>query len=73
MSAAVLAMPLRIEKPDDTLLIDIQEAAERKGLVLITNGRELRYTLKHFALPAGWTRFVMKVKPRLLEPKEPRA
>lgn len=66
-------MPLRIEHPDDSLLIDIQEEAEKKGLVLITNGRELRYTLPHFALPSGWTRFVMKVKPRLLEPKAPRA
>ena len=73
MSATVLAMPIRIEQPDDTLMIDIQEQAERQGLVLITDGRELRYTLAHFALPAGWTRFSMKVKPRLLEPKAPRA
>jgi hypothetical protein len=72
MSAA-RAKPMPIEQSDEVLLIDIQGEAEKRGLVLITNGRELRYTLKHFPLPEGWTRFVMRVKPRLLDPRAPRA
>ncbi len=67
------ALAMRIEKPDDTLLIDIQEDAEKQGLILITDGRELKYTLAHFPLPDGWTRFIMRVKPQLSDPKMPRA
>lgn len=64
-------MLIRIAKPDDALLIEVQEQAEQQGLVLVTDGRELKYTLPHL-IPDGWTRFAMKVKPRLLEPKEPK-
>jgi hypothetical protein len=71
--SAALAMPIPIKESDEALLIDIQGEAEKRGLVLITNGRELRYTLKHFPLPEGWTHFVMRVKPRLLDPRAPRA
>lgn len=70
MSAA-LAMLIT---PVHELLIDAQEEGERRWLILITDGRDLKYTLPH-AIPPGWTRFAMKVKPRLLEvrPKEPRS
>lgn len=63
-------MLLRIVKPDDALLIDIQEEAEKQGLVLVTDGRELKYTLPNM-IPEGWTRFAMKVKPRLVPAREP--
>jgi hypothetical protein len=73
VSAAVLAMPIRVDKPAESLLIDVLAEAEKKGLILITDGRELRYTLPHFPLPDGWTRFIVKVRPRRLDPKAPRA
>lgn len=57
--------------PNHELLIDVLDEAEQRGLILITDGFELKYTLPN-AIPLGWTRFVMKAKPRLLDPKEPR-
>lgn len=71
--SAILAMPIRIAKPDNALLLEVLDEAERRGYILITDGNEMRYTLPHFPLPEGWTRFIMKVKSRLPDPMAPRA
>lgn len=64
---------LRIAKPDEALLVEIQEEAERHGLILVTDGHELKYTLPH-AIPPGHTRFAIvdKNAGRAPDPKEPR-
>lgn len=63
---------MRIVVPEDTLLIEIQEQAEKHGLILITDGRDMKYTWPNM-IPQGWTRFAIRVKPRRLDPREPRA
>lgn len=60
-------------RDDHALMIEIQAEAERLGLVLVTDGRELAYTLPHH-IPPGWTRFALVDKnARRLDPKTPRA
>lgn len=49
---------MRVEVPDDTTMLEIREEAERAGLVLITDGRDLAYTLPHH-IPLGWRRFAL--------------
>jgi hypothetical protein len=58
---------VRIEKPGETTMLEIREAAEQAGLVLITDGRELAYTLPHH-IPLGWRRFVLVDKPAAGDP-----
>lgn len=71
MNAAVLELrPIDVHEHE--LLIAVIEKAEEQGLILVTDGKDMKYTLPNH-IPAGWTRFAMKMKPRLLEPKEPRA
>lgn len=49
---------VRVDLPGDTTMIEIREHAEQHGLVLITDGHELAYTLPHH-IPLGWRRFVL--------------
>lgn len=67
MAAAAL---LAVTAGDQALMIDVQEDAARQGLVLVTDGHELKYTPAHH-IPPGWTRFAFVVKARPLDPKEP--
>jgi len=63
-----------IALPDEATMLEVQEIAERHGLILITDGRELKYTLPHH-IPPGHTRFALVDKDarRPLDPKEPQA
>lgn len=63
---------MRIATPDSATLLEIQEEAERGGLVLVTDGHEIKYTLPHH-IPPGHTRFAIvdKNAQRPLDPKEP--
>jgi len=64
---------LRIIAPDDRLLLDVQREAEEHGLILVTDGHELKYTLPHH-IPPGHTRFALVDKNAgRLDPKEPKA
>lgn len=54
MSGVANIAPVRAA--DHALMIEVQEHAADQGLILITDGRELAYTLPHF-IPPGWTRF----------------
>ena len=64
---------VRVVKPDERLLIDVQREAEEHGLILVTDGHELKYTLPHH-IPPGHTRFALVDKNAgRLDPKEPKA
>jgi hypothetical protein len=39
-------------------MVEVQQEADQLGLVLITDGSELAYTLPHH-IPPGWTRFAL--------------
>lgn len=54
-------MSALVKPSDHALMIDVQEEAARHGLILITDGKEMAYTLPHY-IPEGWTRFVMVQK-----------
>jgi hypothetical protein len=56
MSALITVTP--VTASDHALLLDVQAEADQRGLILITDGRELAYTLPHH-IPAGWTRFAI--------------
>jgi hypothetical protein len=58
--------------PGDTTMRELHEQAHRMGLVLVTDGHELAYSIPHH-IPLGWRRFVIVDKPRPLDPKEPQA
>lgn len=60
--------------PDETTLMDAVEIAERQGLELITDGRELKYSPRGH-IPLGHRRFVIVDKDarRVPAPTEPRA
>jgi hypothetical protein len=61
---------IRVEKPDSATLLEIREEAERMGLVLVTDGRELAYARPE-QIPPGHLRFAMfdKDAARPLDPK----
>ncbi len=64
---------IRVAVPSETTMLEIREQAESHGLVLVTDGRDLAYTLPNM-IPLGWRRFVLVDKPaRPLDPKEPKA
>ncbi len=64
---------IRIVMPDETTLLEIQELAERHGLILVTDGHELKYTLPHH-IPPGHTRFALVDKNATrVDPKAPKA
>jgi hypothetical protein len=66
--ATVAVFPVRDK--DHELMIDVQREAERLGLVLVTDGRDLAYTLPHH-IPPGWTRFALVDKNAgRLDPRE---
>jgi hypothetical protein len=56
------AVAIRIVKPDDALLIEVQDEAEKHGLVLITDGHELKYMPKGWPLPERHTYFRLRPK-----------
>ena len=68
------AAALRIDLPDEATLIEAQELAERQGLVLITDGRELKYCPAH-QIPLGHHRFAVvdRDAQRMPSGREPRA
>lgn len=62
---------VRVEKPGETTMLEILEEAERAGLVLVSDGRELAYTRPHH-IPPGWRRFAMVHKSPQPDPLAPR-
>ena len=71
--STVTACVVRVVAPDDRLLLDVQREAEEHGLILVTDGHELKYTLPHHN-PPGHTRFALVDKNAgRVDPKEPRA
>lgn len=49
-----------VKSSECALMIDVQEEAEEHGLVLVTDGNEMKFTYPHMIEP-GWTRFAVKV------------
>lgn len=69
MSTHALLLP--VTRDDEARMIDVQDDGARRGLVLVTDGRELKYTLPHL-IPPGWLRFAMIHRiARAPDPREP--
>lgn len=49
---------LAVVLPEDPTLAEAREHGARHGLVLVTDGRELRYAMPH-AIPPGYLRFAL--------------
>lgn len=59
-----------VRPADHALMIDVQTEAAEMGLILITDGRDLAYTLPNH-VPPGWTRFAFIDKnARRINPRE---
>lgn len=68
------AVAMRMVFPNDALVADIEAHAKRHGLVVVTDGHELRYIQRGTPLPPGHHRFAIvdKGARRPLDPKVPR-
>lgn len=49
---------IQVQQPDTATLLEIREEAERLGLVLVTDGRELCYA-RPDQIPPGYLRFAV--------------